>query len=387
MTWFAAACGYVDVRWREASPGDRKTTADSLIPITVAMMTTTTGRGAPTGSQLRRALRTAFNTNRRTAEHSPETAAALRWAAENSRDIAELAEPDRLRSVLAAIDTKLDGHRAAPNTVRLRRIALRGVITYGMEKEALTVNPLETVKTKKKPTTVVREVDRRAVVNPMQGRMLLDAVGTIAPRLVAFFGLMLYAGLRPEEAANLRKTNLALPREGWGDLNLDKAAPEVGAEWTDSGERSEERGLKHRQEDDGRLVPCCPDLTDILWRHIDKYGTSADGRLFPGVRNNGRLGSSVYGRVWAKTRAGVFVPEVVESPLAKRPYDLRHACVSTWLVAGVEPTRVAAWAGHSVAVLLRVYAKFLDGGEQDARAKVERLLGRPNHGANRNDQR
>jgi hypothetical protein len=59
----------------------------------------------------------------------------------------------------------------------------------------------------------------------------------------------------------------------------------------------------------------------------------------------------------------------------KRPYDLRHACVSVWLAAGVEPTRVAAWAGHSVAVLLRVYAKFLDGGEQDARAKVERLLG------------
>jgi hypothetical protein len=27
-----------------------------------------------------------------------------------------------------------------------------------------------------------------------------------------------------------------------------------------------------------------------------------------------------------------------------------------------------------VAVLLRVYAKFLDGGEQDARSKVERLL-------------
>ena len=91
----------------------------------------------------------------------------------------------------------------------------------------------------------------------------------------------------------------------------------------------------------------------------------------------------MYGRVWGKDRTAVFVPEVVASPLSKRPYDLRHACVSTWLAAGVEPTRVSAWAGHSVAVLLRVYAKFLDGGEQDARAKVVRMLGAPNQGTNR----
>jgi integrase len=70
----------------------------------------------------------------------------------------------------------------------------------------------------------------------------------------------------------------------------------------------------------------------------------------------------------------VFTPEVFTSPLVKRPYDLRHAAVSTWLKAGVEVTRVAEWAGHSVAVLLRVYAKFIDGGEQTARARVQDAL-------------
>ena len=60
--------------------------------------------------------------------------------------------------------------------------------------------------------------------------------------------------------------------------------------------------------------------------------------------------------------------------LGGRPYDLRHAAVSTWLNAGVEATRVAEWAGHSVAVLLRVYAKCLDGGEQAARAKVQQAM-------------
>ena len=35
-------------------------------------------------------------------------------------------------------------------------------------------------------------------------------------------------------------------------------------------------------------------------------------------------------------------PDERSSPLAKRPYDLRHPCVSSWLAAGVEPTKVAA---------------------------------------------
>jgi hypothetical protein len=41
---------------------------------------------------------------------------------------------------------------------------------------------------------------------------------------------MFYGAMRPEEASNLRKENLALPRTGWGDINLDRATPEVGAQ-------------------------------------------------------------------------------------------------------------------------------------------------------------
>jgi integrase len=160
----------------------------------------------------------------------------------------------------------------------------------------------------------------------------------------------------------------------WGEIFLESAAPEIGAEWTDSRERSETRGLKHREPGTGRTVPCSPELTAILHRHLAKHGTAPDGRLFWGTRGGGRLPSSVYGRVWAKAREAAFTPEVVASPLAKRPYDLRHAAVSTWLNAGVEATRVAEWAGHSVAVLLRVYAKCLDGGEQAARAKVQQAM-------------
>jgi hypothetical protein len=61
-----------------------------------------------------------------------------------------------------------------------------------------------------------------------------------------------------------------------------------------------------------------------------------------------------------------FTPEAIDSLLAKKPYDLRHAAVSTWLNATNDPVRVAEWAGHSVAVLLRGLRQMLDGGEQHA---------------------
>ncbi len=144
--------------------------------------------------------------------------------------------------------------------------------------------------------------------------------------------------------------------------------------WTDSGKASESRGLKHREDDVGRTVPCSPELTDHLNHHLATYGVAADGRLFWGRRDGGRLPSTVYGRAWARAREETFTEPVLRSPLAKRPYDLRHACVSTWLTAGVEPPRVAEWAGHSLSVLLRVYAKCLDGGEETARQRVEEAM-------------
>jgi integrase len=49
--------------------------------------------------------------------------------------------------------------------------------------------------------------------------------------------------------------------------------------------------------------------------------------------------------------------------LLRRPYDLRHSGVTWRLNSGVPPTEVAAWAGHSVEMLMRVYAKCMTGLE------------------------
>jgi hypothetical protein len=44
--------------------------------------------------------------------------------------------------------------------------------------------------------------------------------------------------------------------------------------------------------------------------------------------------------------------------------------VSTWLQAGVAPPQIAEWAGHSVSVLLRVYAKCITGTQDEAKRRI-----------------
>jgi integrase len=109
-------------------------------------------------------------------------------------------------------------------------------------------------------------------------------------------------------------------------------------------------------------------------RRLESFGNGRDGLLFGGVRG-GELAESTYCRTWRRARAVALDPAEVASPLARRPYDLHHAAVSTWLNAGVPPTQVAAWAGHSVAVLLQIYAKCLVGQEDAARRRIAAALG------------
>ena len=48
-------------------------------------------------------------------------------------------------------------------------------------------------------------------------------------------------------------------------------------------------------------------------------------------------------------------------------------CVSTWLNGGVPATQVAEWAGQSVEILLRIYAKSLDQDEALRRRVLDAL--------------
>ncbi|MFD8560158.1 hypothetical protein ACFV1N_23010 [Streptosporangium canum] len=154
---------------------------------------------------------------------------------------------------------------------------------------------------------------------------------------------------------------------------LDVSRPEVNTRWTDSGDGHETRGLKHRAQEDTRPVPIPPVLVKILREHLDEFGTAKDGRLFQTERG-GVVGSTAYTEVWAAARLLALTPEQAASPLARRPYDLRHAAVSLWLNAGVPAPEIARRAGHGVDVLLRVYAKCIDGQEETVNRRIDDAL-------------
>lgn len=81
-----------------------------------------------------------------------------------------------------------------------------------------------------------------------------------------------------------------------------------------------------------------------------------------------------YMSAWRTARMDALSERERTSPLARRPYDLRHACVSTWLNAGVSPTQVAEWTGHSVDVLLTIYAKCVEGEDAIAKKRISAAL-------------
>ncbi|MEU9872223.1 tyrosine-type recombinase/integrase [Actinomadura sp. NPDC048021] len=386
MSWYDFACTYVDMKWKGAAAKYRQDIARALTAATPAMFASE--RGKPTDRELRSAMhRWGFNSKDR--DNAPEhVACALRWLAQNTKPVSALAEPANVRALVDSGTSLLNGKRAAASTVRKHRMLLSNAMDYAVEMNLLAENPIRTLKWPKILSTA--EVDRRSVVNHAQARALLAAIAEQEPsgrRLVAFFGLMYYAALRPEEANNIRANNVTLPdldwnqedeeseepAEEWGELHLGKAAPYAGRAWTDDGSLYEERALKHRANGHTRTVPCPPALVSILRVHLTEFTEGLDGRLFYGVRG-GELPSITYRRAWRAARKRALTASELASPLAARPYDLRHACVSTWLNAGVPAPQVAEWAGHSVEVLLRVYAKCIVGQDEAARRRISDAL-------------
>jgi integrase len=365
---------FVDMKWPRASAKQRRSIAEALATVTPALLATE--RGAPDVPTMRAALYGwVFNKAHRDAGPPPdELAPAVRWLAANTVKLTALGTDAALvRKALDALALRLDGKTAAPNTVARKRAVFYGALRYAVELRLLDTNPIDHVQWTPERSEGV--VDRRVVVNPTQARALLAAVREIEPELEAFFACIYYAALRPAEVLHLTVDDCELPEQGWGWLHLRGSTQHAGSDWTDTGEAREDRGLKHRARSSTRDVPAPPPLVQMLRHHIETFGMGPGGRLFPARgHRRGPVSVGTYLRVWRQARAAVLTdPE--RSPLARRPYDLRHACVSLWLNAGVPATQVAEWAGHSVHVLLKVYAKCIDGQDEAARRRIEAALG------------
>jgi integrase len=370
------AQSYMDMKWPDAAAKTRSSTVDALATAGAAFVKD--GVGRPEMTDMRTVLRRVLlPPPTRDRAVSDKDKAVIDWILRQSRPMHDFTDSKVVRGILDALAVKLDGTASAATVYQRKRAVLFNLLSYAVEQGLLSDNPLTRIK--RKANKVVGEIDPRVVANPGQVSELLAAVTYVGRRLrdrgeqlAAFYAVGYYAAARPAEGLALRESDCTLPTEGWGELALGESRPSAGKMWTDSGEVHDRRGLKHRGVKDVRFVPIPPVLVRILTDHLDRYGTGPDGRLFRSPKG-GMVSSSTYCKIWEEARTYALTPAQVASPLAGRPYDLRHAAVSLWLNGGVSPPEVAERAGHSVEVLLRVYAKCIDGQRDKVNKTIEGL--------------
>jgi integrase len=390
VLWLDHAVSYVNMKWPKVSPNHRRGIAETLTDVTMELMrpsgegvdSTAPGSATNLSDELLRRVLFQLAFARGSGVPTPEDQRALAKAKSLSGPLSALEEPIIVRRINDRLMRRRDGRPAAPSTYARKRAVFYSTLQYAVERGLMPANPLDAVRIRRVRRSDA--VDRRVVVNRQQAAALLAAVREIKPDLEAFFATLYYAAARPAEARGLRIEDLDLPQNGRGEIILSGSHQTAGTRWAGDGERHQRRELKHRAVDDVRPIPAHPDLVAKLRHHIAAFPTGTNGLLFPA--RTGRAGValpppykhpysvSTIQRVWAMARETAFTPAQVDSPLAKRPYDLRHACVSTWLNAGVPPVQVAEWAGHSVNVLLRVYAKCIDGEAARALRQIELAL-------------
>lgn len=376
LRWFEFCRKYVAGRWRTSAAKTREGMADGLAAVTLAMVKR--GDGVPDDETLRRAFKWGVVPANAGEEPPAELKAAFAWVTTTDRPLGDLADSEVLEDVMYRLSYKLDGAPAAGDTFRRRRRALNTALEHAVDVGELPENPLQ--RTRQKRVGSNDTVDRRILVNAVQARQLLTAVSYVGSwdrcrgrRLVAFYAVLYHAGLRTAEAVGLRLSDCYLPESGWGTLTLRETRPVSGKQWTDSGERHDRRGLKARAASTDRPVPIPPVLVTILKAHLQEFGAAKEGRVF-GNERGGVVGSSTYWRVWEEARRYALPPERVDSPLAGRPYDLRHACITRWLNAGVPIAEVARRVGNSPEVIHRRYHGCIDGHEEAANVKIAEAL-------------
>ena len=211
MSWYDFCVSYVDMKWKHSAAHRRANIAWALVTVMPAMLATDRGKPddkamrwpAAVGLQHEKARRPA----REDAAAHPQVAVSQHQtgfcARRPGRDACTFSTPPRPCSTATRHRRGLPGATAPSWTTRWNTRLNCGLLTR---------NPIKAIKWKAPKTT--QEVDRRCVVNHAQARRLLDAVrdqSPSGPRLVAFFAVIYYAALRPEEAVNLREDNITLP--------------------------------------------------------------------------------------------------------------------------------------------------------------------------------
>ena len=160
-----------------------------------------------------------------------------------------------------------------------------------------------------------------------------------------------------------------LPDRGWGEMILTNSEPRSGTRWTDNGPARQRRELKHRPPGETRAVPI----------HPSRRAPQSDHSASTG----GQAGGSSPARAAASSTTGPTSRSSTRPAPPRSPRPKRRPCWPAVLTTcGTRPYRPGSTPGcphprspsgpgHSVGVLLRVYAKCITGQQEEAKRRIE----------------
>ena len=251
--------------WCESAGTSRRTLAENLSVLLCFLV--------PAGRRLPDGLRQALFAELKGGTLDVRQLDAVRWLEQSSLPVGQVTA-DVATRVLASAGVKLDGTPLSASKQGQRRTYLSKLLGYAVAQDLLPANPVRRVKrqTARKASTAV---SKREIGSPELARTIIGAVADSMHR--DFVKTVYLSGARPSEVAALRVTDCKLPDTGWGALFLRKSAAEASKSFTDGGNVRDDRGLKHRSEDEDREVPASPELVALLKARI---GTAKRGIVF-----------------------------------------------------------------------------------------------------------
>lgn len=285
----------------------------------------------------------------------------------------------------------------APNTVRYLHRALSTRLKVAVAHGHLAVNPLKVVKPPAK-----RHLERRTLT-PSEARYFLEEAD--ASPTGALWALLLWTGLRPEEALGLR----------WDDwegavLRIRRALVRVGTKWElMSTKTKRERSLvlpapavrilqRHRARQNAIKLQLGSDYPTHGLIFATPFGqplhwSNVVARQFRPLmarvahRSLGQTPAVVVRKGIKRADLGTAFAEVVKldkAALGKtgldrlRPYDLRHSAATLLLAAGEHPKVVAELLGHaSITMTLATYSHVVPGMLERAAERLEATIYAP----------
>jgi integrase len=235
--------------------------------------------------------------------------------------------------------------KLASNTRNNAQIVLRSVLKFAKATQLVSAIPADLPRLKK--------IEQKILAIPSDEEVSAILKKACPSHRVAF-GLMAFAGLRPNEVRALLRLGLQLQRDGAG-------AP-VGGFLTVREGRS--HGETHTPKTGQRDVPVAPRLAQLL----GPLERGARDELLARTRAGKPWGQSGLCQAFERTRdrAGLAGWSI---------YALRHYAITDWLRRGIPVHVVQKMAGHKHLATTQHYIHFLKGDLAEAAKLLDARMG------------